>query len=412
MKRLNWILAVVIFSVLAVFFKTHHIQKNKIYIAPSGVDNLSRGLSVDNPILTLKFSQILVDSILKKFPNRNLAIEILIASGTYSNVSLTWTVLPVNLKTLHILGMNPTNKPIFDGSELKETGFLSFRATAGKPTNISISNLHVQNYFKGISFLGDPNKPIQGWNGSNSISNCIFEKIGSRYTNPVNPTSPRRSDAVITLTNSRNNIIEFNVFKEIHNLESAPEDATLHSLYLAHFSNNNIIRNNIFMNQHSGAPVNIRNYSNDNVVKNNLFKDIKPWAIAHWHCEKSDKTLNPLCPTFKYDECPSFGTLTEGNIFEETPLIDYLRPYKSFSCLFKAESKFFIKKTNNIKTELSEFSLIVTATPNGRHNFGLCKYPTDCVTSGGYCFQDGSILPPPSNLKCQSTAPGESVWLK
>ena len=128
----------------------------------------------------------------------------------------------------------------------------------------------------GVSVYGDSERDVNdesyspplrvpgsaGLNG-NTFFGMVFIRLGNWWAKGTEP-----GYGGIVLTNSSSNRIENNHFVQIEN--ACPDEASIHGVYITHFSSWNSIRGNLF-SYNSGDPVKIRNQSNFNTVEYNSF---------------------------------------------------------------------------------------------------------------------------------------------
>jgi hypothetical protein len=284
-----------------------------LYVSPTGNDANS-GTSPTAPVLTLtRAHQIL--SVAKPATN----VKVLIAPGTYFGQKVKWTYYQPQY-SISFIPSDPSSMPVFDGCNeanvtdpatqcLGGTWFI-LSASKGQATNINISGLKVQNYWMAVSFNGNWQYEY-AFNSNNSIQNCTFYNIG----NVFNANVPY-SYAAVRLYNSRNNLIQNNVFESNINLGSYK--SYIHSIYAASFASNNSILGNKFINV-SGDPVRLRDASNGNLINYNTFSDAGVYASASdWYCVSDSDTQ---CDKV---ECPSWNNQflqnTYGNSYTNVKL--------------------------------------------------------------------------------------------
>jgi hypothetical protein len=291
--RLSRILAVLAILLL---FPQERLQAGEvehiIYVAPGGKDENS-GLDRDAPILTLQRAQKIAAQLALTRP---ADIRVEVAKGRYHAQTVKWT-LYVPGHRIRIVG-NPARPgdAVFDGGNLGLT-FLTMPIGGGKRTRLEISGITITRYATAIILRGGRTDPGD-FNGSNRIAHNVFlDNGGTAYGRPISVTS------IVGLVNSRENIIENNVFDGMY----AKDCILLHAIYLAHYSSNNAIRGNIFR-RGCGDPIRIRDSSNDNRITDNQFRDVG-WrgAITEWFCSNQRKCRK------RPPECPSKGTVSSGN---------------------------------------------------------------------------------------------------
>jgi hypothetical protein len=199
-------------------------------------------------------------------------------------------------------------RAVFDGNGRGNT-WMTIRQGASRPVHITIDSVDVRNYVTAISVAGDRDNSAH-WAGGLVIRNNKFSHIGDIAHSGAKP-----STAAIRLVNSDHNVIARNVFTHIRNNKSCE---LLHAIYVAHGSTDNLIEGNEFNNS-CGDSIRFRDGSNNNVVRNNSFID--SWArspISDWFCNKDRRSD---C-TKVAGECPSVNNLVEDNrvISRDLPL--------------------------------------------------------------------------------------------
>ncbi len=283
----------------------------KLYMEANG-DDMNSGLSEAQAVQTLaRVQEILV----AQAPTTD--IEVHIGAGTYADQEIIWTY--TNGRRLTFTAKNfSTNRPIFEGNGGEI--FFSLRIRNGTFTNTHFRHLQIQNYKLGIIAHGNRDLPETGWNGNNYFYGLHIENIGSKHT--IDPTV---GFAGIDLFNSRSNTISNCRFVNNENL--TPDESAFHCIYMAHYSINNLVRNNIF-EACSGDPIRTRDSSNYNIIENNTFKTTGRAAFySDWYC--STTTTSSECTKASGQECPSFGNVFrynkgDANYFTTTPKIFHL----------------------------------------------------------------------------------------
>jgi hypothetical protein len=161
-----------------------------------------------------------------------------------------------------------------------------------------------------VSFNGrrEEVNTLLGWNGSNSLEDMRLLRIGAKFT--VDPDD--YSTAAVRFVNSRNNVVRNSLFGEI---ENDPAKAhSLHAIYIAHRSSNNLIEGNQFSIV-SGDAVRVRDASDYNRIFHNSYVKAGDYGYSEWYCDISRSD----CTSPVY-ECPSFG-----NEFRNNDLVDGYR---------------------------------------------------------------------------------------
>ncbi len=149
---------------------------------------------------------------------------------------------------------------------------------------------------------GDRGSPNTS-NSENVIRNDILRNIGQ-----IAFPSGKPSTAVIRLVNSKHNQIVNNRFINIQNLTGC---SALHSIYMAHYSSNNLIEGNTFESG-CGATVKARDASNSNIIRDNRFVGQADTLFLDSYCDK-DKREDCTKATA---ECPSWGNQVQNNSSE------------------------------------------------------------------------------------------------
>jgi len=223
----------------------------------------------------------------------SLDVVIRIEKGTHYDRDLVFRP-PSWLSSLDLVGVG--EETIMDGQDNSEP-FLRIVGVSGQPTHVRISNLVIRRYRTAIELYGS--REIQSASNSyNSIEHVSFEDLGSRGEGLP-------STAVVLLVNSSYNFIRDNTFKDIYNTRGC---GAIHSLYIAHFSSNNIVERNHF-EQRCGDPIRLRDSANDNEFRDNTFERAAQNAwFTEWFC---DSQIRSNC-TKQTPECPP-----KNNIFEQ-----------------------------------------------------------------------------------------------
>lgn len=270
-----------------------------VYVDPQGSDSAS-GASRDQPVRTLSQAQRLVQAGVSGAP-RN--VNVLLAPGTYpdpcveaggtpeactSGAAVRWSfTMPGH--TIEFRPLEPMAPcPVFDGSGTRRSSWFWLRGARGQLTNIVITGLRVQNYWNAVTYAGSTTDATQ-YNGGNVLRNNVFANIGAnpRLVAPdAGNEDQNLSFAAVGITNSRKNIVSNNAFIDIITDYMCP---WLHTLYVRHDSNYNVINGNLF-ERACGNPVRFRDHSNYNTVSDNTFIDAgyngfyEDWFIADTEC--------------------------------------------------------------------------------------------------------------------------------
>jgi len=228
-------------------------------------------------------------------------VEIWIDAGRYPAQHVAFTGFPSG-KSLFIRA-NPTaaGRPVFDGDG-KGGVWLTLRGKNGVG-NVRISGLEIVDYVTAISLSGS--RDASGPQIAHVIiRNNIFRRIG-QVAFPGGPPAA----AAIRLVNAHDVSIINNRFENIRNLTRC---SSLHAIYIAHNSMDNLIENNTFKDS-CGDPIRFRDGSGNNRVVKNTF--INAWAkapVSDWYCDSDSRED---C-TKASAECPSLGNIVEGNRIE------------------------------------------------------------------------------------------------
>ncbi len=266
------------------------------FIAPSGSDNNDG--SVNNPFKSLQKALDMAYAI----PDASADVEIRVKNGTYRGLQGIVT-LPASVPKVSIIGeIKQGKRPVFTRGN-KNRHWLRVNASHGQATKLSIKNLEIADYFSGILLWGNRDH-IQTGNSGTQIENNVFRRIGST----AKTSNGLISTGVVVFVNSSNNLVKNNRFQDIKNETSC---GGLHALYIAHFSSDNRITDNLFKDT-CGSPIKFRDRSDNNVVSDNRFEEIiNAPSIEEWFC---DKDARKDC-TKKLGECPSIGNQVNDNIF-------------------------------------------------------------------------------------------------
>ncbi len=199
-------------------------------------------------------------------------ITIYIRQGIYKQNYILWKATSPKYK-LKIKSFQ-NEDVIFDGKAPDGTLEQIFIELANKNgrTNVWIEGLIIQNFANGI-WLGntirdDNGNYFQGiQNSHNVIKNNVFRNIGNKYSN-----SYQEGYSALGINNSYDNIITGNIFcnneNDKLNEKKYKTNSLMHSIYLAHYSAKNIIKDNYISNC-SGDGIRIRNGCGDNIIDGN-----------------------------------------------------------------------------------------------------------------------------------------------
>jgi hypothetical protein len=278
------------------------------------VNGTGDGSSPSSPVATLQQAQTKVQSVWATQPLANIVVKI--APGTYVGQYVSWTTVNKDA-SLAFEAQDPNAPPVFDGQGKIVNVFFKLSHTGGK-SNLAFRSLHIKRYLTAIQFYADRENFSRN-NSNNEITDCTFEEIGNAYWQGAGIPEPT---SALNFVNSDANTIKRNSFKKIRNLHEHGE-IVLHSIYLAHNSNNNVISENFFEDA-SGSFVRIRDYSNANIVTRNEFARTDQIAVDTWYCVEPFEDLNndgiddvERC-TKTNEECPSIDNSIYKNSFSAT----------------------------------------------------------------------------------------------
>jgi hypothetical protein len=276
----------------------------RIYMAANGNDSRD-GSSKSKAIKTLQRAQAIL---VAKNPTRD--VEIRIAPGTYYGQTVVWTFSMPNHEVKLMPRDDDKNRPVFDGcleagatpSSCPGGQWFTLKHSRGQRTNLHFSYIQVQNYGTAISFNGNRNDEKKS-NGGNTIYGCYFKRIGNIFNPSLSPAT-----AAVRLVNSDDNTIANNHFIDIVNTKSA---GLIHSLYIAHMSDRNVIRANRFKDN-SGDPIRLRDFSNDNQITDNKLTKVGTAGYSEWYCDHEARTD---C-TKPAPECSSWNNAFRNNTLD------------------------------------------------------------------------------------------------
>ena len=277
------------------------VSANTLYVSPKGVDS-NDGLKQSAALKTIGKA---LDIAYGGDYSANQTITIKVLDGVYNGQSKR-VRLAAAVPSVNIIGeMKGSKRPIFSDGKKNQT-WLTVYADQGQELKLTIANIELRKYFSAISIVGDRDNSSQGSHGL-VLKNNIFRAIGSQ---PNNSSKDRISTGAIRLINSSDSLIVNNKFLSIRNSTGC---SALHAIYLAHFSSNNTIRQNVF-DDTCGAPIRLRDHANNNRVVNNTFTNLEEVsAVQEWFC---DKGARRGC-TKQLGECPSINNTAENNNYPQ-----------------------------------------------------------------------------------------------
>jgi hypothetical protein len=276
-----------------------------VHMSPSGSDG-NDGLTSASPVATLAGAEAVLES---AAPDTDA--QVLIEPGVYVAGPTSWTFhIPG-----HSVSFRPTaGRPVFrsDGTVGNWFAFGVTGSDPGGDTNLSFIGLQVEGYVSGgIVLNGGSVRDADGLQvpstagaNHNVIRNMVFRDIGSKYLS----LPGRYGYGVIDTSNSSNNLITGNVFLDNENV--SPYGGSIHSLYLANYSQDNVIVGNQFAYV-SGDPIRVRNASGGAEIYWNVF--VKAGAAAYvqdYFCGDACVAANASHAR----ECPSHGVQVHDNI--------------------------------------------------------------------------------------------------
>jgi len=265
-----------------------------LYVRPNG-DNQASGMAEDEAVGSL---QVAVKKALSQTAQGLSKRKIVVFPGRYLEQTTIVRDLPDD-KPLVISGViRSGSRPIFDGNG-KGRSWLVLKSASGKPSRLTIENVEVVNYVTAISLNGQRTS-MNASNSENIIQNNIFRNIGQ-----ISFPEGKPSTAAVRLVNSRDNRIIQNQFINIRNNVGC---GALHSIYLAHYSSDNLIEGNTF-DGGCGATVKSRDASGSNIIRGNMFSDQSEPVFLDSFCNKDTRQD---C-TKATSECPSWGNEFKDN---------------------------------------------------------------------------------------------------
>ena len=269
-----------------------------LYLSPTGSDS-NNGLSPQSPLKTLDGAQsVLVAA------NPNMDVEVRIAAGTYvataapkrwefyipgHSISFMPATYQYGVKTAW------AQEPIFHGPDTAAWWFQA-ELPAGDPggdTNLHFYDLVVEHYSAGGMNIAGPMTtnsngiavPASAGLNHNVINGLLFRDGGSVAV------PAHYGWGGLDFTNSSNNTIINSQFRRLEN--SGSHSGQMHGVYLAHFSSNNEVYNNVFQDI-SSDPVRVRNQSNFNSVHDNTFQRTGSLGyFSDWFCDTGCVADNP-----------------------------------------------------------------------------------------------------------------------
>jgi hypothetical protein len=292
----NVIHRLLVLGVLIFLIGTARAADLTLYVKPTG-DNQASGMREDEAVASL---QVAVEKAFLQTIQGMSKRKIVIFPGNYLEQTIVVGDIP-NEKPLVISGLIRSGlRPIFDGhGSSKGRSWLALESSSGKPSRLTIENIEVVNYVTAISLNGQRGS-INASNSENIIRNNIFRNIGQ-----ISFPTGKPSTAAVRLVNSRGNQIIENQFINIRNNVGC---GALHSIYIAHYSSDNLIEGNIF-DGGCGATIKTRDTSGSNMIRGNRFLDQSEPVFLDSFCDKDSRED---C-TKETSECPSWGNEFKDN---------------------------------------------------------------------------------------------------
>ena len=260
-----------------------------LYVSPKGDDGAD-GKSEAKPLGTLGKALRAYESSCSSRSTR-----ITLAAGSYGKERLRLRSVPCALEIGSSGGYAQ-----FDGGG--DGTWFTLATPGAKQIELTIRGIEVVNYQTAISINGNRNDP-DGWIGGVRILQNRFRRIGS-FRDGQQP-----STAAVRLVNARGVLIEGNLFETIRNVKQC---GGLHSVYIAHYSSDNKIVGNTFVDG-CGETVKVRDSSNNNLVEGNRFSRQEGSALLlDSYC---DASAGADC-TKAESECPSWNNVFRENTIE------------------------------------------------------------------------------------------------
>jgi hypothetical protein len=309
-----------------------------IYMAPDGSDG-NPGTH-DAPVATLDGVQAMLRA---ERPDSNVFVRIASDRGPYDGQSVVWDYVDVAHSIVFESWPDSVLATFRQGGA--ESVFFLLESSAGRATYLQFRRLRIEGYAAGaIWFAGDAAREA-GWNGGNSIVDCVMENIGNaaQSERPI-------CWGVVDLVNSRHNVIRGCSFIDCANANTnefptggsfgdaeagssrpaadasansgagadgslagdaaadlaADADQPIIGIYLAHGSSCNEITGCTF-SAVKGDAVRFRDASNENEVCHCLFRRTGWTAVCTaWY-------LRPSPVAAAAAECPSWSNLLHDN---------------------------------------------------------------------------------------------------
>ncbi|MFO7531674.1 MAG: hypothetical protein R6W93_04380, partial [Candidatus Limnocylindrales bacterium] len=257
-----------------------------VHVAPDG-DDARDGLTAEAAVLTLgRAQEVLQERFGEEARDLHSDVLVQVRSGRYVGQSVTWTFTHPR-HTVRIAGHGDgadALKPSFVGcgepSCALARPWFFLPISGGEATNVQLVNLRVAKYIRAIVFQGGADLET-GWNGSNVVHRCDFYNIGTRYRSDI--SLEVWSPSIITLKNSRSNLIWHNRFSDSSN-RMDHTNGHFHTIYANRGASDNSIRFNEITN--TSGDFRTRNQSDRNVFADNVVREsFLTSLVTDWHSE-------------------------------------------------------------------------------------------------------------------------------
>jgi hypothetical protein len=176
-----------------------------IYMASDGSDANSG--AEGTPVATFNRVQEILRA---ERPDSNVVVRIRSDRGVYNGQSVVWSYFD-GAHSIVFESWPDTVLATFSQGE-RDSVFFMLQASAGRPTYLHFRRLRIEGYAAGAIWLAGDAARESGWNGGNSIVDCVMEEIGN-VSQPERPIAW----AVIDFVNSRHNVIRGCAFIECAN---------------------------------------------------------------------------------------------------------------------------------------------------------------------------------------------------
>jgi hypothetical protein len=315
-----------------------------VYVSPAGND--SGNGTIEHPLATLAGVQ---DHLRITVPMSDVTVRIRSDHEPYIDQTVIWDYhnAPDSLSPEYNITFEAYPDSLyacFIGSNA-DTNFFTLDRHDNGATNVHFRKLSIRRYRTGaIWFCGNRVDDAEGWNGYNSIEDCIFYEIGSQW-------QPDKLGCygVLDFMNSRFNVIWGCEFRDCANAYDTgfPQGDveaevysthTVNAIYLAHHSTNILVIGNTFT-RIKGDAVRIRDQSNNaEICYNSFYQTGWSGIVTMWYCHPAYVPWGYCRSLLPIDECPSWfasfhDNYVEGNWTCGQPRLFYdLRPSDNEAC--------------------------------------------------------------------------------